>query len=167
MLPARRIATDVSGSGPAGPGPFGTGDLFRELDSLNQRLRRYLDSWDQFPSLLDDRLLDGHGLGFTPLADVEETDDAYLVEIELAGVKRGDIDVTLSGRQLTVSGERKEKERVGILRRRTRVTGRFHYEVTLPAADPDAEVTAGYDDGVLTVRVSKPEADRPRRIPVT
>jgi HSP20 family molecular chaperone IbpA len=47
------------------------------------------------------------------------------------------------------------------------VTGRFHYEVTLPAADPDAEVTAGYDDGVLTVRVSKPEADRPRRIPVT
>jgi HSP20 family protein len=166
MLPTRRTTTDLAGTAPGGAGPLGTGDLFRELDSLNHWLRRYLDSWDQFPSLLDGHFGDG-GLGFTPLADVEETDDAYLVEIELPGVKRGDIDVTLSGRQLTVSGERKEKERVGILRRRTRVTGRFHYEVTLPAADPDAEVTAGYDDGVLTVRVPKPEADRPRRIPVT
>lgn len=166
MLPTRRTTTDLAGTSSASAGPLGTGDLFSELDSLNHRLRRYLDSWDQFPSLLDGHFGDA-GLGFTPLADVEETDDAYLVEIELPGVKRGDIDVTLSGRQLTVSGERKEKERVGILRRRTRVTGRFHYEVTLPAADPDAEVTAGYDDGVLTVRVSKPEADRPRRIPVT
>jgi len=166
MLPTRRSTTDLAGTSSASAAPFGTGDLFRELDSLNHRLRRYLDSWDQLPSLLDGHFLDG-GLGFTPLADVEETDDAYLVEIELPGVKRGDIDVTLSGRQLTVSGERKEKERVGILRRRTRVAGRFHYEVTLPAADPDAEVTAGYDDGVLTVRVPKPEADRPRRIAVT
>lgn len=165
MLPVRRNTTD-----PGTPAPIGapaTGDLVRELDSLNHRLRRYLDSWDEFPSLLDGQFGVDDGPGFIPLADVEETDDAYLVEIELPGVKRGDIDVTLSGRQLSVSGERKEKERVGILRRRTRVTGRFHYEVTLPAADPDAEVTAGYDAGVLTVRVPKPEADRPRRIPVT
>lgn len=152
MLPVRQPSSDL-----------GTFDPLSEMTALNHRLRRFLDDWDQFPSLLasiDER----HG--FTPLADVEETDDAYLVEIELPGVKRGDIDATLTGRQLTVTGERKEKERAGILRRRTRVTGRFHYEVTLPAADPDAEVTAGYDDGVLTVRVPKPEADRPRRIPV-
>lgn len=166
MLPDRRPATDLSGTDSASAGPVGTGNLFRELDFLNHRLRRYLDSWDQFPSLLDGNFLGGGGLGFTPMADVEETNDAYLIEIELPGVKRGDIDVTLSGRQLTVSGERKEKERAGILRRHTRVTGRFHYEVTLPAADPEAEVTAGYDDGVLTIRVPKPEADRPRRISV-
>lgn len=155
MLPERR-STSLSAPEPAGFDPF------VELDALNQRLRRYLDSWDRFPTLAD-----GQGLGFTPLADVEETDDAYLVEVELPGVKRSDIDVTLSGRHLTVTGERKEKERTGILRRRTRVTGRFHYEVTLPGADPDAEVSAGFDDGVLTIRVTKPEADRPRRIPVT
>lgn len=153
MLPVRHAGSEVAGTTDFDP--------FAELDALNHQLRNYLDSWDRFPALLGD-----HAHRFTPLADVEESDDAYLVEIELPGVKRGDIDVTLSGRQLTVSGERKEKERTGILRRRTRVTGRFHYEVTLPAADPDAEVTAGYDDGVLTVRVPKPEADRPRRIPV-
>lgn len=152
MLPVRQHPNDLASVDP-----------IREMAALNQRLRRFLDDWDQLPSLLGE--LDGRS-GFTPLADVDETDDAYLVEIELPGVKRGDIDVTLTGRQLTVTGERKEKERTGILRRRTRVTGRFHYEVTLPAADPDAEVSAGYDDGVLTVRVPKPETDRPRRIPV-
>lgn len=154
MLPARRSATLPDGE-------TVTFDPVAELNDLNRRLGHYLDGWSRLPSLLD-----GHGLGFTPLADVEETDDAYLVEIELPGVDRKDIDVTLSRRQLTVTGERKEKERTGILRRRTRVTGRFHYDVHLPSADPDAEVTAGYDDGVLTVRVPKPEADRRRRIPV-
>lgn len=152
MLPVRQTRSDLSDLDPRA-----------EMTALDQRIRRFLDDWQELPSLLG-RLDDGSG--FTPLADVEETDDAYLVEIELPGVRRGDIDVTLSGRQLTVTGERKEKERSGILRRRTRVTGRFHYDVTLPAADPDADVTAGYDDGVLTVRIPKPEADRPRRIPV-
>lgn len=149
MLPVRNPRTEID--------PLG------ETGGLDQRLRRLLDGWDELPSLLAESR---HRLGFTPLADVEETDDAYVVDVELPGVHRGDIDVTLSGRLLSVTGQRKEKERVGILRRRTRVTGRFHYEVILPAADPDAEVTAGYDDGVLSVRVPKPEADRPRRIPV-
>lgn len=137
-------------------------DPLTELSALNRRLRGWLDDWDRVPSLLRDA-----GDAFTPPADVEETGDAYVVEIELPGVKRRDIDVTLAGRHLTVTGERREKERDGILRRRTRVTGRFRYEVTLPACDPDGEVTAGFDDGVLTVRVPKPESDRSRRITVT
>jgi HSP20 family protein len=137
-------------------------NVFAEMQSLNDQLRRLAEDWNRFPSLLGEA-----GEGFAPLADVEETDDAYLVEIELAGVNRDDIDVSLDGRQLVVTGERKEKERVGILRRRTRVTGRFRYEVTLPNCDPEAEVTANYSDGVLTVRVPKPVRERPRRIPVS
>ena len=140
-----------------------TADPVRELSTMTHQLRRWLDDLDRLPGLLDGF----DGLGFTPLADLEETDDAYVVEIELPGVQRGDIDVTLAGRQLTVTGERKERERIGVLRRRTRVAGRFHYEVVLPACDPDADITASYDDGVLTVRVPKPEADRPRRIRVS
>ena len=98
---------------------------------------------------------------------MEETDDAYVVEIDLPGVKRDDIDIQLSDRQLTVSGEIKEKERTGILRRRTRRVGQFSYSVTLPA-DVDADkVSAHLDDGVLTVRVPKPEQAKPRRIEIT
>lgn len=105
--------------------------------------------------------------GFIPRADVEETDDAYLVELELPGVHKKEIDIAVAGRRLTVSGERKEKERVGLLRRRTRSVGRFHYEVVLPSpVDPDA-VDATLDDGVLTVRVPKAAGQQPKRIEVS
>ena len=99
-------------------------DPLGELGRLNQQLSSYLDSLRQLPDVLAG--------AFTPLADVEETPDAYAVEIELPGVKKDDLDIAVAGRRLTVTGERKERERVGTLRRRDRVVGRFHYEVTLP-----------------------------------
>lgn len=100
--------------------------------------------------------------GFVPAADVEETDDAYVLDIELPGVRKQDVHVETQGRRITVSGERKERERTGILRRRTRVTGRFHYEVTLPGDIDADEVAASMDEGVLTVRVPKAADERTR-----
>src|SRR4051812_963329 len=63
------------------------------------------------------------GNEFLPQADLEETDDAYLVDIELPGVHKKDVNVEVIDRRLVITGERKEKERVGVLRRRTRVYG--------------------------------------------
>lgn len=130
-----------------------------ELERLTSQLRRWSEQWASLGSLLDD--------AFTPLADVEETDDAYVVEVELPGVKREDVSVEVAGSRLTVSGERKERERVGILRRRTRTVGRFHYEVVLPSPVEGEGVRASMAEGVLTVRVPKPAGERPRRIPVS
>ncbi|MGY1820792.1 Hsp20/alpha crystallin family protein [Geodermatophilus sp. SYSU D00079] len=136
---------------------------------------RSVASWDPFRELaeLSDRMnrLWETGLGdvdrWSPLADVEETDDAWSVEIDLPGVARDDVDIQLSERELTVSGEVREKERTGILRRRTRRVGRFSYAVTLPGdVDPDG-VTAQLTDGVLTVRVPKAQRAKPRRIVIT
>ena len=108
-----------------------------------------------------------NGAGFMPLADIEETEDAFLVEVDLPGVKKGDIDVEIAGRRLSVSGERKERERKGVLRGKTRNVGHFHYEVTLPT-DVDAEgVSASLEEGTLTVRVPKAVGERPRRIAVS
>ena len=134
-------------------------DPFAELNRLNQQLQGYLERWNELPSFF--------GAPFTPLADVEETDDAYLAEIELPGVAIEDLSVEAAGRRLTVTGERKERERVGILRRRTRTGGRFHYEVLLPGEVDEDGVEAALQDGVLTFRVPKPVSQRPRRIPVT
>ena len=131
---------------------------FFELDRLSRQLGGYFDPWRQLPRLLEE--------AFTPLADLEETDDAYTVEVELPGIKKDDIDIQITGRRLEVSGERKEKERVGILRRRERVVGRFHYEVLLPSDVEEDGVEANLDNGVLTIRVPKPASERPRRIQV-
>ena len=136
----------------------GRWDPFADLDRLNRQLSSYLDSWRQLPGALTG--------AFTPFGDVEETDDAYLVEIELPGLKKDDLDIAIAGRRLTVTGERKERQRVGILRRREWVVGRFHYEATLPGEVDEIGVEAHLDEGVLTVRVPKAASERPRRIPV-
>ena len=133
-------------------------DPWAELNRFNQQLSQYLSNWGEPTSSIGDV--------FIPMADVEESDDAYLVEVELPGVKREDVSLEVSGRQLTVSGERKERERVGILRKRTRSVGRFQYQVTLPGQGDEAGVEASMDEGVLSVRVPKAVAERPRRIEV-
>jgi HSP20 family protein len=131
-------------------------DPVRELDDL----------YDRFAKVWEQNL--GRGLDrWIPLADLEETDDAYTVELELPGVARDDVDVQLDDRVLTVSGEIHEKERKGILHRRTRKVGRFHYTVTLPGELDDEHVEAQLRDGVLTVRVPKSASSRKRRITIT
>ncbi|HEX2075532.1 MAG TPA: Hsp20/alpha crystallin family protein [Geodermatophilus sp.] len=132
-------------------------DPFRELAELSERMNRLWETG--FGATALDR--------WAPLADVEETEDAWSVEIDLPGVARGDIDIQLNDRELTVSGEMKDKERAGILRRRTRRVGQFHYAVTLPG-DVDADnVTASLSEGVLTVRVPKAQQAKPRRIAIS
>ena len=122
-------------------------DPFAEVRSLLSQFSRFPDSWGE--------LVPSSRNGFTPLADVEETDDAYVIEVDLPGADKKDIDVSMAGRRLTITGERKEKERVGILRRRTRSVGRFDYDIQLPGDVDDQAVSASLADGVLTVRVPK------------
>jgi HSP20 family protein len=135
-----------------------TWDPLAEFRNVVSQLSRFPDPWSE--------LLPEPRNGFTPLADVEETDDGYLIEIELPGVDKKDIDIAVAGRRLTISGERKEKERVGILRRRTRSVGRFEYDIQLPGDIDEDGVNASLADGVLTVRVPKATTDRARRITV-
>src|SRR3954466_10421778 len=133
---------------------------FREFEELQRRRAGLMQSG-------------GWGIGggsadqpWIPSVDVEETDDAWIVEAEVPGVRRDDVNVELRDSEAVISGEIKERERTGILPRRTRRTGRFEYRVVLPGQpDPDA-VEATLDDGVLTVRVAKPEQARPRRVEV-
>jgi HSP20 family protein len=110
---------------------------------------------------------DRSGPGWLPAADVEETAEAYVVELELPGVKRDDVSVEFGRGELVISGEVKERKRVGFLRSRTRPVGRFDYRVNLPAEIEDDQVAASLSDGVLTVRLPKTEQARPRRIAVT
>jgi HSP20 family protein len=138
------------------PQPIQRWDPFRELEGLQEHLAQLVQ-----------RTSDGDGPApFLPLVDIEESEDAWIVDADLPGVKPEDVNVEVRGSELAISGEIKEREREGILRRRTRKTGDFDYHITLPG-DADAEnIEAELRDGVLTVRIPKPEQERPRRIDV-
>lgn len=133
----------------------------RDFEHLRRSLVADLDRWPSFADELISHLGD-----VVPLADVEDSDDAYIVDIELPGVRRDDISIEVSNGQLSVTGERRERQRVGLLRRSTRTTGRFRLQIALPQEiDADA-VTAGLDHGMLTVTVPKTARARRRRIPI-
>src|SRR3984957_15054623 len=134
-------------------------DPFEDLEHLQQQLAQVFSGFPRMPG-------GGMDTEFAPLADVEETDDAYIVEMELAGVKKDDINIELSGRRLSVSGERKEREREGRLRRRTRTVGRFRYEISFPADVDDKKIEANINEGDLTIRVPKAAAERPTQITI-
>ena len=103
---------------------------------------------------------------WAPAVDIEETEDSWILEAELPGVKSDDIDIEAHDNEIQITGEIVEKERAGILRRRTRRFGRFEYRVTLPGPiDPDS-IDASLVDGILRVTVSKPEQARPRRVEI-
>ncbi len=131
---------------------------FNELEQVTHRMRRMLEQTvgGGWPS----QLL-SEGAGWSPFVDIEEQDDAYMLEAELPGVKRDDVNIEVVGNELSITGEIKEKERKGALRRRTRRTGRFEYHVRLPDQVDASKIDASLDQGVLTVRV--PKAERAKR----
>jgi HSP20 family protein len=120
---------------------------------------------DQMGRLLGSSLADpAH---WAPPVDIEETDDGWIVEAEVPGAKRDDVDIELREGELVISGEIKERERKGIIRRQTRRVGRFEYRVRLPGpADPD-KVDASLAEGVLKVTVPKAEEAKARRIEIS
>jgi HSP20 family protein len=106
------------------------------------------------------------GQAWAPLADLRETDDAYVVEMDLPGVKKDDITVELSGNELVVTGDLADGAD-GQSSRRIRRSGHVEQRVLLPASAEADKVTASLSDGVLTVTVPKSEGDKPRRVEVT
>jgi HSP20 family protein len=135
-----------------------------ELEQVTQRMRRMLDQ--TFGGLGWRAPLLTEGAGWSPLVDIEEQDDAYVLEAELPGVKREDVNIELVGNELSITGEIKESEHKGAVRRRMRRTGQFEYRVRLPDQVDAAKIDASLDQGVLTVRVPKAERAQRQRIEI-
>jgi HSP20 family protein len=102
---------------------------------------------------------------WVPVAEIDETDDSYIVRLELPGIMPDEIDIGIRDRELCVNGEvREEAEGSNALRVRV---GRFHHHTSLPS-DVDADnVEASLDEGVLTLRIPKAQRAQPHRIPIT
>jgi HSP20 family protein len=126
-------------------------------------LRDLLDSAFQLASSAPD-----FGAGWAPSLDVFEDDSQITVQLEAAGMKKEDFDISLTDGVLTISGERKlqSEKREGESLRSERSFGAFSRSITLPSAVNAEGVKATYEDGVLTVTLPKAEEAKPRKIQV-
>lgn len=149
MLPARRIGHGATVIDPT-----------REFEDIYDRMGQLMNV--AFGDIGLTTLAD---IPWAPLADVSENDNAYLVHVELPGVRKDQIDVQMQDRELIISGEIREAEN-GRRHRSTRRTGRFEYRTYLPGDVKAEQVSAQLAEGVLTVTVPKSEAAKPRRIEV-
>ena len=154
-IPIRRRSDDIQRRGQVRPrSPW---DPFAPFDDIYQRMGQFVRA-----------VRDGvdSGAWWSPPVDIEETDDAFVVEVDLPGVTRDDLSIDWTGHELTLHGEIKERERTGFLRQQSRRVGSFHYTVTLPGEVDDDNITADLRDGVLTVRAPKSQTTRSRRIQI-
>jgi HSP20 family protein len=134
------------------------------LSRLREEINRFFDSpISQWPRATAE-LLEGWG----PSLDLYEDKDTVTVNAELPGLNREDIDVSVHGNTLSISGERKREESKGSGEnyRSERYFGRFSRSITLPAAVDASTVTARYRDGVLTVTLPKTEEAKRKQIDV-
>lgn len=98
---------------------------------------------------------------WTPPSDFMETDEAYVFEIELAGVRRGDIRLELSGDMLRVSGERLSGGEAGTAAYHLveRAKGGFSRVFVLPGEVDSDRAFASFGDGLLTVTLPKKRSE--------
>lgn len=135
-------------------------DLFRtRLDRMfNQMLQ---DVWGaQAPA-------EGvSGRAWLPAVDIREKNDALVFSMELPGLTKADIDITIENNVLTVAGERKfEKETKGEeFHRLERSYGHFSRSFTLPTGVRTDKVDANFEHGVLNILLPKEEAAKPKKI---
>jgi HSP20 family protein len=106
--------------------------------------------------------------GWYPAVDLAERDNDYIVKMELPGVDKTDVKVTIQGTTITVRGEKKqEKEsKDSSYFRLERSYGTFERSFTLPGEVQSEKINAGYKDGILTITLPKAEPARRKAIEV-
>lgn len=146
------------------------------MSRWNPQTRTWFGDRDPFTALVEGLFNGELGRGeelsnrtWRPAVDIRETDDAYMVNAELPGLTREDINITIENNVLKLTGERrfekdvKEEE----FHRIERAYGSFTRAFSLPSRVDPVGIEASSKDGILTVRVPKAAEARPRKIDIS
>jgi len=137
---------------------------YRELATMRHMLDRFFDDdFARFPALWERQP------GSMSLAlDVAEQEDAFIVKASIPGVPVDDVEITLTDNVLTIKGEMKEDKEVkeANYHLRERRFGSFLRSVTLPTTVDADKIEAINENGVLTLKLPKAEAVKPKKIEV-
>jgi HSP20 family protein len=141
-------------------------DPTRELTSLQSEMNRLFNTFFDVPT----QGANANALRrWVPAMDLVETDEQFVLRADLPGLSEDDVSIELEDRVLTISGERRaeDEERKEGYYRVERAYGSFARSLTLPdGVDADA-VEASFDNGVLEVRIPKPEERKPRKVAIS
>lgn len=137
--------------------PFGDLMVFRnDIDRILNNSMRFLDEGLE------------EGWGIKPAADMVETKDDLIISLEIPGIKKEDVKITMADNRVVISGEimdEKEVEEKNYFHRE-RVRGMFSRSFNLPFPVNSASAGATYKDGVLTLKLPKAEEAKPKEISI-
>ena len=134
--------------------PLRRSDPLRDLLTLQERMNRLFD--DSLSRFRGPEPV-GESGSWAPLCDVFETSDAFVFQIELAGVREEDVEIRVDADRVTFKGERRllSAARPESYHRMERSYGAFVRSFELPEAVDPARVTAQFKDGLLRLEVEK------------
>jgi HSP20 family protein len=143
-----------------GLGSWGFGHLTNLRDELERLFEVPLAEMARNSQLLS---------GWTPAFDLYEDKDNVYVRAELPGMRKEDIDLSMHNGSLSISGERKNDEKLkdAEVYRAERFFGRFQRTITLNTPVAVDKVKAQYKDGILSVTLPKAEEAKPKQIDVS
>jgi len=135
---------------------------FRELSALQNRMSRL------FEEQLGGREESLTAGAFVPPVDIYEDEHSIQLKLEVPGIDEKDLDIKVENNILTVSGDRKfeKEEKEENFHRVERRYGSFSRSFTLPNTVSTDDIQAGYDHGVLKVRLAKRAEAKPKQIKV-
>jgi len=129
-------------------------------------LREELNSLFDVPFAANSHRQDLFG-GWSPALDLYQSNDNVVAVLELPGMRKEDIEISLHDETLAIGGERKSSSSNGEKAERTeRYVGSFRRTISLPVRVDPSKVSASYRDGLLTVTLPKAEEAKPKRITV-
>ncbi|HEV2775640.1 MAG TPA: Hsp20/alpha crystallin family protein [Solirubrobacteraceae bacterium] len=142
-------------------------DPLRDIDSLQGEMNRLFSTFFDTPT---GRGANGGGAArrWIPAMDLIEAGEHFVLKADLPGMTEDDVKIELENNVLTISGERKaelEEKHEGYYRLE-RTSGAFARSLTLPEGVDAGAVTASFDNGVLEVRIPKPEQAMPKRVQI-
>lgn len=140
-------------------------DPMRELEDMSSRLNRLFRSDFGFARPEEGAMTTYE---WSPVVDVVETPDEYLIRAELPGVTKDQVKIDLKNGVLTLTGERKEeKEEKGKrFHRVERSYGSFMRSFTLPSEVDEQKISADHRDGILSIHLPKSPSAKPRAVEI-
>ena len=105
---------------------------------------------------------------FMPPVDMVENDDNFVVSVELPGLKKDEIKMTMQNNQLTISGNKKHEfeSKEDTVHRVERSYGSFCRSISLSSTVDSSAIKASYDSGVLKITLPKAEEAKPKEIAI-